>query len=372
MIKIGITGQSGFLGTHLYNTLGLFPDEFTLIPFKDEFFLDDNNLVEFVTKCDTIVHLAAVNRHTDPSILYQTNLDLTNKLIAALEKSGTKPHLLISSSIHEDSNNIYGNSKKVARETLANWASKNKAPFTGYLFPNIFGPFGNPFYNSFIATFCHQLTHNEQPKILIDSQVPLVYVDEVVKYIIQDIRHPKTEEKKQMPASSNKNVTEILSLLETYKKTYFLEAAIPPLNDHFEINLFNTIRSYIDIKSHNPVPLKQNTDNRGTFVETIKSGTGGQFSFSTTKPGITRGNHFHTRKIERFIVINGEAQIQLRKIGTNEVLNFNLTGAEPSFVDMPIWYTHNITNTGTTDLYTLFWINEFYDPDDPDTFYSTV
>ena len=128
----------------------------------------------------------------------------------------------------------------------------------------------------------------------------------------------------------------------------------------------------MDIENHFPVKLKQSTDERGSFVETIKLNSGGQVSFSTTKPGITRGNHFHTRKAERFAVIKGKARIQLRRIGTDKVLNFELDGNEPSYVDMPVWYTHNITNVGDDDLYTIFWINEFFDPDDPDTFFEKV
>ncbi|MBA7584035.1 UDP-2-acetamido-2,6-beta-L-arabino-hexul-4-ose reductase [subsurface metagenome] len=153
---------------------------------------------------------------------------------------------------------------------------------------------------------------------------------------------------------------------------YFEDRIIPLLNDQFEINLFNTFRTYINLESHNPVKLKLHTDKRGSFVETIKSNIKGQFSFSTTKPGITRGNHFHIRKIERFAVIKGKALIQLRRIGTNEVLNFELDGEQPAYVDMPVWYTHNITNTGDEDLFTIFWINEFYDPNDPDTYFEKV
>jgi UDP-2-acetamido-2,6-beta-L-arabino-hexul-4-ose reductase len=150
------------------------------------------------------------------------------------------------------------------------------------------------------------------------------------------------------------------------------KGVFPVLNNKFEVNLFNTFRCYMDIRNHYPVKLVMNTDDRGTFVETIKTGLGGQVSFSTTKPEMTRGNHFHTRKIERFAVIKGKARIQLRRIGTDKVLNFDLDGNEPSYVDMPVWYTHNITNTGTDDLYTIFWINEFFNPEDPDTFFEKV
>ncbi len=128
----------------------------------------------------------------------------------------------------------------------------------------------------------------------------------------------------------------------------------------------------MDIPNQFPVELKKSSDNRGSFIETMRLGIGGQVSFSTTNPGITRGNHYHTRKIERFVVIKGEAVIQLRRIGTNEVINYKLSGNKPAYVDMPIWYTHNITNVGKDELYTLFWINEFYDPNDPDTYFEIV
>lgn len=138
------------------------------------------------------------------------------------------------------------------------------------------------------------------------------------------------------------------------------------------MNLFNTFRCYIDYSGHFPIKLIQHSDPRGVFVETIRLGIGGQVSFSTTIPGITRGNHYHTRKIERFTVIKGKARIQLRKIGTEEVLNFELDGSEPAYVDMPIWYTHNITNIGKDELYTQFWINEWYDPEDGDTYFEPI
>ena len=161
-------------------------------------------------------------------------------------------------------------------------------------------------------------------------------------------------------------------MLENYKNVYFENHGFPQLNSVFEVNLFNTFRSYIDHSSYYPVLLKKNPDQRGVFIETIKTSLGGQFSFSTTIPGITRGNHFHTRKIERFIVIKGKAIIELRRIGTTEILRFELNGEQPSFVDMPVWFTHNITNTGDDELITLFWINEFFNPDDTDTFFEKV
>ena len=157
MIKVGITGQTGFIGTHLYNYLGLMKDEVIRIPFRDDFFSDQGKLEAFVKQCDAIVHLAALNRHNDPQTIYETNIGLVKKLIAALESTGSKPHILFSSSTQEERDNIFGKSKREGRELLAQWAEKNDALFTGMVIPNVFGPFGNPYYNSVVATFSHQL-----------------------------------------------------------------------------------------------------------------------------------------------------------------------------------------------------------------------
>jgi UDP-2-acetamido-2,6-beta-L-arabino-hexul-4-ose reductase len=167
-------------------------------------------------------------------------------------------------------------------------------------------------------------------------------------------------------------VSDIRSKLLEFKEVYQDKGVIPVLNSTFEYQLFNTYRCYMDIGTYFPRKYTQHTDPRGAFVEIIRLGIGGQVSFSTTVPGITRGNHFHTRKIERFSVIKGKALIQLRRIGTDEVLDFYLDGNEPAYVDMPIWYTHNIKNIGDELLYTNFWINEFYDPEDGDTYFENV
>lgn len=371
MIKIGITGQEGFIGTHLYNFLGL-NKEVKLIGFSKSFFKNQKLLQDFVKQCDVIVHLAAMNRHNDPSIIYDTNVLLVQQLIDAMENENVNPHILFSSSTQEEKDTPYGNSKKESRKLLSKWAVKNKALYTGLIIPNVFGPFGNPFYNSVIATFSHQLTHNEIPKINVDGNLKLIYVNELVEKIWIIIDEKISNPEYIIPSTYEIKVSEILNLLEKHKESYFKNNIFPSFQNKFELNLFNTFRSYIDHKKYFPVQLKKNTDSRGSFVETIKTLTGGQFSFSTTHPRITRGNHFHTRKIERFAVINGKAKIELRKIGTKEVLQFELYGENPSFVDMPVWFTHSITNTGKEDLVTLFWINEFFDSNDPDTYFEKV
>ncbi|MBL1410334.1 polysaccharide biosynthesis C-terminal domain-containing protein [Sphingobacterium faecale] len=372
MKRVGITGQNGFVGSHLYNTLGLFSEEFERIDFNKEFFESENDLDAFVASCDVIVHLAAMNRHESEQIIYETNVGLVQKLVDALRRTGSKAHVLMSSSTQEERDNLYGRSKREGRELLVSWAQEAGGKFTGLIIPNVFGAFGKPFYNSFVATFSYQLTHGETPIVSNDGEVKLIYVQELVDTIIQEIRSDKGNAKLLVEPTAVKKVSEVLDLLEDYKTKYLEGGEIPVIKDSFEHNLFNTYRTYIDHKSHYPVKFVQHTDPRGAFVEVIRLGIGGQCSFSTTVPGITRGNHYHTRKIERFAVIKGKALIQLRKIGTDEVLDFYLDGTEPAYVDMPIWYTHNIKNIGEEELYTIFWINEPFNPEDADTYFEVV
>lgn len=370
MINIGITGQAGFIGTYLYNFLGL-QQGITRIPFRDEYFENSDHLEKFVAQCDVIVHLAALNRHSEPDLLYRTNIELVQKLITTMEKLNVRPHVLMSSSTQEERDNVYGRSKKEGRELFVNWSERNHTGFTGLIIPNVYGPFGRPFYNSVVSTFSYQLTHNETPKIETDAELNLIYIDQLLKEIYRVIDQKIYQPVYPVPYQDSARVTDILAILTRFKTDYLENKILPDLSSRFETSLFNTFRNYIEPDFY-PVKYTEHQDERGSFVEVVKTGSGGQFSFSTTKPGITRGNHFHTRKVERFSVIKGEAVIRLRRIGTAEIIEYRLSGNEPSFVDIPVWHTHNITNVGESELLTLFWINEFYDPNDPDTFYEIV
>ena len=372
MKRIGITGQNGFVGSHVYNTLGLNPEEYERIDFQKEYFENPDMLDEFVKQCDVIVHLAAMNRHPDPEVIYKQNVGLVTTLVESLERTGSKPHVLFSSSSQEERDNLYGKSKKEGRALLAQWAKNAGGIFTGMIIPNVFGPFGQPYYNSFIATFCHQLSHGETPTIDMDGEVKLIYAGELVQEMLNQIQGSSTIEQYVVPFTTSIKVSEVLGKLQNFKKLYFEGGEIPELTTSFDYQLFNTYRCYFDMATHYPVKLTQHTDPRGAFVEVIRLGIGGQCSFSSTVPGITRGDHYHTRKIERFTVIKGKALIQLRKINTTEVFDFYLDGSEPAYVDMPIWYTHNIKNIGNEELLTIFWINEPYNAVDPDTYFEKV
>ncbi len=374
-LKVGITGQPGFMGSHLFNYLGL-KENIERVPFKDQYFENQTQLDEFVSSCDVIVHLAAMNRHGDPQVIYDTNIKLVNDILSACDRTNSRPHIIFSSSTQESQDNLYGKSKKDGRQLIENWAKENGGKFTALIIPNVFGPFGNPFYNSVIATFSHQLTHDKTPEIHVDGELKLIFINELVEVFYSAITGAIVEAGEdiaayEVPHTSTNKVTSILKVLERYKSDYFENGVIPEINNKFELDLFNTFRCYID-DDHYPFKLTEHVDDRGSFTEIIRTNTSGQFSFSTTKPTITRGNHYHTRKIERFCVIKGKAKIELRRIGTDEVIEYIVNGEKPSIVDMPIWTTHNITNIGDTDLYTFFWINEPYNADDPDTFFEKV
>jgi UDP-2-acetamido-2,6-beta-L-arabino-hexul-4-ose reductase len=371
MIKVGVTGSNGFIGWHLCRKLELDANNFEIIEFKRDWFNENIKLDLFVSKCDIIVHLAGLNRHSEESTIYDTNVGLVIKLVESFIRTGFKGQVIFSSSIQEDRKNTFGISKKAARELFANWARQSNANFHGLIIPNVFGAFGVPYYNSVISTFCHQLVNGETPKIETDTTLNLIYIDDLIKNII-DLFNTETNENVIIAHTNTYKVSEILELSIRYKEKYFENGEIPSFNNQFEINLFNTFRSYINLNTYYPIKYKNNIDERGNFVEIVRLETGGQVSFSSTKKEVTRGNHFHTRKIERFSVIKGKALIQLRKIGTTKVFNYYLSGEQPAYVDIPIWYTHNIKNIVEEELYTIFWINEFYDANNPDTYFEKV
>nr|WP_299034110.1 NAD-dependent epimerase/dehydratase family protein [uncultured Tenacibaculum sp.] len=372
-LKVGITGQKGFMGKHLYNFLGTKPDNVERISFERHFFEDETLLQNFVSSCDVVVHIAAMNRHEDQQVIYNTNVGLVQKLVDACNKTGATPKIIFSSSTQEERDNLYGKSKRDGRKLLEDWAQETNGKVSSLIIPNVFGPFGKPNYNSFIATFCLKIINGEEPTIINDSVVNLIYINELSEVFYNEIISDDEKIKSfVVPHTSSNKVSEILSLLKSYKTQYVDNGQVPnvPMKS-FELNLFNTFTSFIP-KDYFPRKFVQHTDNRGAFVEIIRAGVSGQSSFSTTVPGITRGNHYHTRKVERFAVIKGKARIQLRKIDRDEVFDYFLDGNEPAYVDMPIWYTHNIKNIGDTELITLFWINEPYDPEDADTYFVEV
>ena len=365
-MKLAITGANGFLAYHLRCHLLKYPDyQLNLISQAD--FQNEVLLAEKIKDVDAVVHLAGVNRGTDDEV-FNGNIQAGEKLVKALTHNLKKPHLIFSSSTHIQKDSSYGRSKKQCGDIFTAWAKQSGATYTELVLPHVFGEGGKPFYNSTVATFCHQVVNGENPEIKVDIELNLVHAGDVALKILELLHKPAGQ---QVTMSGEKVL--VSAVLEKIKSLHsrYQDRVIPEFKTSFDLRLFNTIRSYMFPKDY-PMSLKLNTDPRGSLFEAVKTDHGGQAFLSTTKPGITRGQHYHYHKIERFCVIQGEALIQIRKLHTDVIHEFKVTGLDPCFIDMPTLHTHNITNTGSTDLLTLFWSHEIFDPNNPDTFAEPV
>lgn len=367
MVKtIVVTGSEGFLGWHLRVHVHARPD-FKVVGVDRTAFADPVRLRNAVRQSDVVVHLAGMNRGDDREI-EQVNVQLTERLVTACQEERVAPHVLLANSTHCDRDTAYGRSKRRSAELLAAWASDCGARFTNLVIPNIYGEGGRPFYNSVVATFCHQLAAAEEPRILQDAQLELVHAQTVARRIVDVIEQRKSGELRL--AGDRMSVSECLRKLQGFDRSY-RGHLIPELKADADLNLFNTYRSFLYPRYY-PVSLQLHSDPRGHLFEAVKSVHGGQCFISTTKPGITRGNHYHAGKFERFLVLSGEAIIRIRKLLTKDIVLFKVSGAVPQYIDMPTFCTHDITNTGQSDLTTLFWAHEIFDPQRPDTIREPV
>lgn len=368
-MRIVISGHNGFIGGHLVRNISLHYSDAEIITLEKEDF-ESQNFNGKIQKNDFIFHLAGVNRADLEEEVFKENKKLNTALLVHLNKIKFSGKLFFSSSLQEETNSLYGESKKEARIKFEILSVKIGFKFYFLKIPNVFGPFCKPNYNSFIATFSDKLIKNETPKIIQDNSVVLIYINDLILSILKLLKdHPPNIGSNVL---HEYKVSEVLKKLMSFKQQYLEKGEFPELITSFDLNLFNTFRSYLDLKTFYPKKHILHSDDRGFFSELSRSYSKGQSSFSKTKPQITRGNHFHTRKIERFSVIKGKARIQLRKFLTNEIISFELDGENPSFIDMPVWYIHNITNIGEDELLTFFWINEPYNENDSDTYMENV
>tara|TARA_X000000368_G_C23032524_1_gene713208 strand:+ start:501 stop:1613 length:1113 start_codon:yes stop_codon:yes gene_type:complete len=370
-LKIIITGQNGFIGSHLYNNLSYRFNDVELVEFEKSLFNNQEKLDNLIRTSDIIIHLAGINRHKDQDFLFNQNILLSNHIISSIERTNFKGKVIFASSIQESVDNAYGKSKKKSRELFMLAANQNNFSFDGLIIPNVFGPFCKPNYNSFIATFCNNIVNGEKIFIKEDKEIQLIYIDNLITEIMNCINTDKGL-KKTIKEDLTISVSEVKDIIESFYELYYKKGIVPKLDSNFKLNLFHTFVSYIKFDSFYPKQYKLVSDPRGSFAEVMRSNILGQYSYSVTLPGEIRGNHFHTRKFERFSVISGSGVIEIRKIDSEKKYIYKLNGKTPSYVDMPIWYTHNIKNTGDIPLITLFWINEFYDEADSDTFFEKV
>ena len=366
MLRIGITGANGFLAWHFRAFLHSRQNIRVSLADRSTF-ADPDKLKAFVSDVDAIAHVAGTNRGSESEIL-EGNLLPARQLVAACETAGVHPHVLFANSTQHARNTAYALAKRAAAECLTAWSGRTNAPFTNLVLPHLFGECGRPFYNSAVTTFCHQIAHKESPKIIVDAELELVHAQRVAEQILAIIETKKTGEVRVSGTAIS--VSAVLDRIRKIANQYSNQI-IPPLSTDFELDLFNTYRSYL-FPQHYPVATNLRTDARGELFEAVKSLHGGQCFLSTTRPGITRGNHYHHHKLERFLVVGGEAIIRVRKLLSDKVAEFRVSGSAPAYVDMPALHTHNITNIGTGDLLTLFWSGEIFDPSSPDTFAEAV
>jgi len=366
MMKVGITGIHGMIGFHLRGFLhgqkGVEVFGAGRSTFASQAALD-----EFLSGLDAVVHLAGMNRGDDAEI-EKTNIELASALVAACQRSRRRPHILFASSTHVMRDTAYARSKREATRIFSEWAAREQAVFTNLILPHVFGEGGKPFYNSVVSTFCHQLANGDVPVIVNDGDLELAHSQQVAEKISALMREPVAGDVRVTGVPMR--VSELLIRLRGFDQLY-RGLVMPDVREQIDLYLFNTFRSYL-FPGHYPVSLQLHQDARGDLFEAVKSLNGGQCFISTTKPGITRGNHYHTRKIERFLVLGGKGLIRIRKLFSDEVAEFEVTGDRPQYVDMPTLHTHNITNIGESDMTTLFWSHEIFDPVNPDTFPEPV
>ena len=367
--RIGVTGAHGFVGGHLVNHLrhvrGL---EVATYDVPD--FADAETLVAFANSVDVVVHLAAVNRDEDEQRLHDTNVRLVERLVAACTQATTPPAIVFSSSTHIDRDTLYAQSKRRGMELLEAYAKTAGSRVVNLVIPNVFGPFAQPKYNSVVATFCHRIARGEAVEIHQDAPLDLIYVNELVE-VITEAALGSASGRLDVAARHHINVAALAQTLSVMHAGFSESGTVPDLADATTRALFNTYYCYW-YEAHGQRVFQRHTDDRGSFIEVARTLGRGQFSYSTTVPGVTRGNHFHTRKAERFAVIAGRARISVRRVGRADVRHFDVDGDTPGYVDMPVWHTHNITNTGDETLVCLFWISEPYDPSDADTYFVNV
>lgn len=371
-MKVVVTGFSGLLGWHsatrLYaqNCAARFhgePEPFELVLLNHTNYSDSNKLAAALRGADGVLHFAGVNRASDHE-MERANLDIAETLINACKEVRATPHIVYANSTHAASDTVYGRSKRGAAEVFVAASSS----YTNLILPHIFGECARPNYNNVTATFVDKVIDGQSPDVNPDGRVALLHAGAAADVAINAMIERHNGD--LIPDAHPIGVVELLSLLQGFHNSY--EANIyPDLNDSFELALFNSYRAAL-YPSGFPRTLKINVDARGTLFEAAKGGGGGQTFLSWTEPGITRGDHFHLNKVERFLVVQGEAIIRIRKVLNDEVWEYRVSGDAPAPVDMPTLHTHSIENIGDVPLLTLFWTHDLFDPKYPDTFADKV
>ena len=381
-MNILITGAGGFIGKNLCVTLngikegkdksfGINPD---LALFEFDVESDPALLDEYCAKADFVFNLAGVNRPKEQEEFMTGNFGFASTLLDMLKKHGNKCPVVLSSSTQAALGNPYGLSKKAGEDLFFQYAKDTGAQVLVYRFPNVFGKWCRPNYNSAVATFCYNVAH-DLPITVNDRSVVmnLVYVDDVVTQLIHALEgkaNLRADGFCAVPIVHTITLGEIADLIGSFHDSRE-SRNVPDMSDAFTQKLYATYLSYLP-EDQFSYPLTMNVDARGSFTEIIRTPERGQFSVNISKPGITKGNHWHHTKNEKFLVVSGRGVIRFRKVGEEKVLEYFVSGERLEVVDIPTGYTHNIENLGDTDMVTFMWASECFNPEKPDTYFLEV
>ncbi|NMA51101.1 MAG: SDR family oxidoreductase [Mollicutes bacterium] len=365
-MKILITGSNGFVGKNLRSHLSLVKD-IEIFEFHRGSTLKD--LDKYTKECDFIYHLAGVNRPKKLKEFMEGNHGFTSTLLSYLSKNNNKSPIVFSSSIQAEFDNEYGQSKKAVEELLSKYSQENDIKVLIYRFPNLFGKWCKPNYNSVIATWCYNVANDidisiDNPETVLN----LAYIDDVCKELVKCIEGKETHEGNYciIPTIYSEKLGEIASLIKSFKENAF-GIMVPSTGNDFIKKLYSTYASYVPVEKL-IVDLIEHRDDRGVFCELIRTKESGQISISTTNPNIIRGGHYHNTKMERFIVIKGKAKIRFEHVIDHSSFEFLVSGDKLQYVTIPVGYLHSINNVGKEELILILWANELFDVSAPDTY----
>jgi len=370
MQNVMVTGAAGFIGRNLVAALQRFDDIILSTITSDD---DRSVLNNALLQADIIFHLAGVNRPETEDEFEKGNSGLTREIVQFLMQHQRTPRIVISSSIQAELDNPYGRSKKAAEDAVLEYNQLTGAPVAIYRLPGVFGKWSRPYYNTVVATFCHNIARGMNIMISDPNhEIELVYIDDVVDEFLRHLENGYTKKRHCYTVLRTFRIT-LGELAERIRSLHAIRETlvIPDLSDDFMKCLHSTYLSFLPEDGF-AYPVKMLTDVRGWLFELIKSEHFGQIFVSKTLPGVTRGNHYHDTKVEKFCVIQGKGVIRFRKIDSGEILEYPVDGENIMVVDIPSGYAHSIENNGDTEMICLFWANQVFDPEKPDTYWRKV
>ncbi|MCM3636541.1 NAD-dependent epimerase/dehydratase family protein [Sporosarcina luteola] len=369
-MKILVTGAGGFLGKNLVAELKNQGYEDLLLYTRNQ---TKDDLEAYTKECEFVYHLAGVNRTKNEKEFMAGNYDLTSELLKFLKKHNNKSPVLITSSIQAVKDNPYGISKKAGENLVFKHSEETGSKVYVYRLPNLFGKWSKPNYNTVVATYCYNIARGLDIQVNNpDAELTLSYIDDVLEEFIKALKGTPSiiDNYCYVPITHSINLGDLARIVKSFKETRN-KLSIPDMDDALTKKLYSTYLSFLREDDFS-YALKMNKDQRGSFTEFIRTPDRGQVSVNISKPGITKGNHWHHTKNEKFLVVSGEGLIRFREIDSNEVIEYRVNGEKLEVIDIPTGYTHSIVNVGKTDLVTVMWVNECFDPDKPDTFYLEV